>query len=36
MKAIWLRKQQEVTEEEYHDFYKHISHDWKGRSGPLH
>lgn len=29
MKAIWLRKPQEVTEDEYHDFYKHISHDWE-------
>ena len=29
MKAIWRRKQQEVTEEEYTDFYKHISHDWE-------
>jgi molecular chaperone HtpG len=29
MKAIWRRKQQEVTEDEYTDFYKHISHDWE-------
>jgi len=29
MKAIWLRKPQEVTDEEYSDFYKHISHDWE-------
>jgi molecular chaperone HtpG len=29
MKAIWRRKQQEVTEDEYADFYKHISHDWE-------
>jgi molecular chaperone HtpG len=29
MKAIWLRKQQEVKEEEYTDFYKHLSHDWE-------
>lgn len=28
MKAIWLRPQDEVTAEEYHEFYKHISHDW--------
>jgi molecular chaperone HtpG len=28
MKAIWLRDKSEVTEEEYHEFYKHISHDW--------
>ncbi|MDD3376853.1 MAG: ATP-binding protein, partial [Candidatus Riflebacteria bacterium] len=28
MKAIWLRPEKEVTEEEYKDFYRHISHDW--------
>jgi molecular chaperone HtpG len=28
MKAIWLRDKDEVTEEEYTEFYKHISHDW--------
>ena len=28
MKAIWLKPEKEVTEEEYKDFYKHISHDW--------
>ncbi|HNW11690.1 MAG TPA: molecular chaperone HtpG, partial [Candidatus Rifleibacterium sp.] len=28
MKAIWLRPEKEVTEEEYREFYKHISHDW--------
>ena len=28
MKAIWLREQKDVTEEEYNEFYKHISHDW--------
>jgi molecular chaperone HtpG len=28
MKAIWKRPQEEVTEEEYHEFYKHVSHDY--------
>jgi molecular chaperone HtpG len=29
MKAIWLRDKGEVTEEEYAEFYKHVSHDWQ-------
>ena len=28
MKAIWLRDKGTVTEEEFSEFYKHISHDW--------
>ena len=28
MKALWARPQDEVTDEEYTEFYKHISHDW--------
>lgn len=28
MKAIWDRPKSEVTEEEYNEFYRHISHDW--------
>ncbi len=28
MKAIWLRDKAEVTEEEYNEFYRHVSHDW--------
>ncbi len=28
-KAIWSRPESEVTEEEYDQFYKHISRDWK-------
>lgn len=26
--AIWLRPKDEVSEEEYREFYKHIAHDW--------
>jgi molecular chaperone HtpG len=28
MKPIWIRPRAEVTDEEYKEFYKHISHDW--------
>jgi molecular chaperone HtpG len=28
MKAIWARPKDEVTEDEYREFYKHIAHDW--------
>jgi molecular chaperone HtpG len=28
MKAIWDRPKAEVTETEYKEFYRHISHDW--------
>ena len=28
MKAIWARNKSEITEDEYKDFYSHISHDW--------
>ena len=28
MKAIWDRPKTEVTDEEYKQFYRHISHDW--------
>ncbi len=28
MKAIWDRPKSEVTETEYKDFYRHLSHDW--------
>ncbi|MVO88603.1 molecular chaperone HtpG [Streptomyces sp. p1417] len=29
MKALWARSRDEVTDEEYHELYKHISHDWQ-------
>ncbi|WP_405583642.1 molecular chaperone HtpG [Streptomyces sp. NBC_01190] len=28
MKALWARSRDEVTDEEYSELYKHISHDW--------
>ena len=28
MKALWARPKDEVSPEEYTEFYKHISHDW--------
>ncbi|WP_298178788.1 molecular chaperone HtpG [Saccharomonospora sp.] len=27
-KALWARPKDEVSDEEYREFYKHISHDW--------
>lgn len=32
MKALWARAKSDVAEDEYKEFYKHISHDW---SDPL-
>lgn len=29
MKAIWIRPEAEVADEEYQEFYRHISHDWE-------
>ncbi|GHF55972.1 molecular chaperone HtpG [Streptomyces griseosporeus] len=29
MKALWARPRDEVSDEEYHELYKHISHDWR-------
>lgn len=28
MKALWARAKDEVGEDEYNEFYKHVSHDW--------
>ena len=28
-KAIWQRPDNEITEDEYTEFYKHLTHDWK-------
>lgn len=29
MKALWTRKESEVTEEEYDEFYRYTTHDWE-------
>jgi len=36
MKAIWTRSQDEVTEKEHEEFYRHISHDWNPPLTNLH
>lgn len=28
MKAIWSKNKKDVTDQEYEEFYRHISHDW--------
>ena len=28
MRAIWARRESDVTDDEYKEFYSHISHDW--------
>jgi molecular chaperone HtpG len=28
-KAIWCKAESEVTEDEYREFYRHLSHDWQ-------
>lgn len=29
MKALWARPRDEVSDDEYHELYKHIAHDWR-------
>ncbi|OIJ64256.1 molecular chaperone HtpG [Streptomyces mangrovisoli] len=29
MKALWARPRDEVSDDEYHELYKHVSHDWR-------
>ncbi len=36
MKAIWARPKSEVTEEEYTEFYKHVSHDYENPFRTIH
>ncbi len=35
-KAIWLKNKAEITEEEYNDFYKHITHDYSNPTKTIH
>jgi molecular chaperone HtpG len=35
-KAIWLRPKNQINEEEYNEFYKHISHDWEKPAKVIH
>ena len=36
MKAIWTRSKSEVSEEEYTEFYKHVSHDFEAPFKTIH
>lgn len=36
MKAIWARSKSDVTEEEYTEFYKHVSHDFEAPFKTIH
>jgi molecular chaperone HtpG len=36
MKALWSRPRSEVTDAEYHEFYKQISHDWNDPAEIVH
>lgn len=36
MKAIWARPKSEISEEEYNEFYKHISHDYENPFRTIH
>ena len=36
MKAIWAKDKSEVSEEEYEEFYSHISHDWNPPLARIH
>ncbi len=35
-KAIWTRSKSDITEEEYEEFYKHISHDYNAPQETVH
>lgn len=35
-KALWLKDRAEITDEEYNEFYRHISHDFTGSARVIH
>ncbi len=35
-KALWLRNPKEVSDEEYHEFYKHVASDWENPLDKIH
>jgi molecular chaperone HtpG len=35
-KAIWLRPKSQVTQDEYNEFYKHLSHDYQDPAKTIH
>lgn len=36
MKPIWIRPKSELSEEDYKEFYKHLSHDWEDPFATVH
>jgi molecular chaperone HtpG len=34
--ALWQRRASEVTDEQYDEFYRHLTHDWEGALGKKH
>ncbi len=35
-KALWTRDKDSITDDEYNEFYKHVTHDWQDPSDRLH
>ncbi len=36
MKPLWSRKKDEITKDEYDEFYKHLTHDWEAPLEAIH
>jgi molecular chaperone HtpG len=34
--ALWMRSEKDVTDEQYNEFYKHLTHDWEPPLARLH